>query len=180
MTKTVYKAPAMSALFKADASLDKAIASIKVRGVKLQNDVHIAACSVLRHLGEHNDLRLVERLFDALPKSYRTNALRDWFVAYGPVQFEKNKAVYVKGKEVELTKAMADPFWLFSEEAEYVPVDVLAMLNSTIKKLEADQTKAGTHHGKALATLEALKLDYAPAKAKPSPTGDALVDSLNA
>ena len=176
--KTAYKAPAMSALATGLPAIAKSLASIKTRGVKLQNDVHIAACSVLRHVGEHKDVRVVQSLFDALPASYRTNAVRDWFVAYGPIAFDKNKPVFVKDKATELTKAMADPFWLFSEEKDYVQVDVLALINAAVKKLTTDQEKAGTHHGKLIATLETLKLDYAPKAVKPETTGDALVDAL--
>lgn len=175
--ETAYKAPAMSALPTGLPAITKALTSIKTRGVKLQNDVHIAACAVLRHVGEHKDVRVVQSLLDALPASYRTNAVRDWFTAYGPVVFEKNKPVYVKGKETELTKAMSDPFWLFSVEAAYVPVDVNALINSVIKKLTTDQEKAGTHHGKVIAVLEGLKGEAV--KPAVAPTGDALVDALN-
>lgn len=162
-TKTAYKAPAMSALQTGLPAITKALTSIKTRGVKLQNDVHIAACSVLRHVGEHKDVRVVQSLFDALPASYRTNALRDWFVAYGPIQFDKNKPVFVKDKTTDLTLAMSDPFWLFSVEPAYVPVNAMALIDATIKRLTSDQEKAGTHHGALIAGLEALKTVAAPA-----------------
>lgn len=151
------KAIGMADLLTGETAMKKAFASIHGRGQSLQRDVHIAACSVLQHLGLHSDIRMVSALFLALPESYRTNALRDWFAAYGPLAWEQNKPVFVKGKAVELVKAMSDPFWKFKPEPDYVPADVQKLIDGLIKKLTTDQDKVGTHHGPVIAALEAAK-----------------------
>lgn len=179
---TEYKAPTADKLIKTEALIIKAIGSIKTRGKTLQNDVHIAACSILALFADNKDIRLVRTFMDALPASYRTNALRDWFTAYGPVSWDKNKAVFnAKFDLTELDKsvrqALLDPFWLFSPEQVYQPIDVNAKLDALIKALIADETKAGKNHRAMIAGLEMLKAK--PVADKPAPTGDALVDALN-
>lgn len=144
-------------LLKSESAIKASLATIGADGVALQRRVHIAACSVLKRLGEHNDIRLVSALFLILPASYRTNALRDWFAAYGPIAWEQNKPVFVTGKEAKLGAAMVDPFWKFKPEQAYVPADAQKLIDAVIKKLVADQDKGGTHHGATIAALELAK-----------------------
>lgn len=169
MKKTEYVAPTADKLLKTNQAIDKAIASIKVRGVKLQNDVHIAACSVVKHLFDHKDIRMVHKLMEALPASYRTNAMRDWFTAFAPVAWDKNKPVFnskfdLSDPERCIRDALLNPFWLFTEEAAYMPVDVVALINSVIKKLDNDTAKSGgkADHADLVAKLTALRPE--PAK----------------
>lgn len=164
MTKTVktetFKAVAMSELLTTDAGIKKAAVSIAKRGRALQRDIHVLACSVMQRIGEHNDVRLatdITVLFDAMPGSLRTNALRDWFAAYAPIKWEGKKAKFVKDKPLELTKAMFDPFWLFAPEPEYKPLDIKAFINAAIKKVQKDQTETGVDHTKVILALENAK-----------------------
>lgn len=173
--KTAFNVPHMDKLPRGEAGIVKAFASIKARGAKLQMDVHIAACAVLRHIEEHNDIRLVAKLLEVLPGSYRTNALRDWFMAYGPIAFDKNKPRFVKDKPVELTKAMADPFWLFSAEPEYQPMDIAATIAALIKKLDADAVKTNRDHSAIVTALEAVKPATEPRKPVAVPASQATV-----
>ena len=155
-----FKAIAMSELITTDAGIKKAVTSIAKRGRALQRDIHIVACSVLQRISVHNDVRLAAdctMLFDALPGSLRTNALRDWFAAYGPIAWEKNKAKFVKDKPVELTKAMLDPFWEFAPEPEYKPLDIMQFINAAIKKVQKDAKETGVDHTKVILALEAAK-----------------------
>lgn len=177
MTKTketAFKAPAIDKLPRGEAAIGKAIASIKVRGVKLQNDVHIACCAVLQHLIEHKDIRVVQKLMDALPASYRTNAVRDWFTAFGPVAWEKNKAVFnrqfnMDEAEQSFRQGVLDPFWLFSPEKPYVQLDLDKALASLVSKLNTDMEKTGRKHGHAISVLETLKASLsAPGQDKPA------------
>lgn len=152
-----FKAVAMSELLSSDAAIKSAATSIYKRGRALQRDIHVLACSVLQRISVNNDVRLaadVTLLIDAMPASMRTNALRDWFAAYGPIKWEGKKPGFVKDKPVELTKAMADPFWLFAPEAEYKPIDVVAFINAAIKKLSTDTEKTGRDHSKLKIALE--------------------------
>lgn len=186
--KTVeYKAPTADKLFKTVGEVDKALASIKLRGVKLQNDVHLAACSLLKHLFENKDIRMVHRLMDALPASYRTNAMRDWLTAFGPVSWDKNKAVFntkfdLSEADKHVRDALLNPFWLFTEEPAYVPVDVAAMLNAVIKKLDKDMVQSGgkVDHKALMSALETLKPEPAkkPASGVDGPGAPAASDPM--
>ncbi|QPC44922.1 hypothetical protein HW532_20815 [Kaustia mangrovi] len=158
---------APSELLTTEDGFKRAFKSIRDRGASLQRSVHIAACSVLQHLEKHKDVRMVQALFVALPKSYRTNALRDWFMAFGPVTFKDNKPVYTKkgatkGK-VKLTAAMDKPFWEFSPEKPYVPLNPVEALDSLIKRLNTDAEKTDRDHSALINTLTAAKQANAPA-----------------
>lgn len=148
----------VSELYKKDADIVKALQSISVTGMAFYRLVHVAACSVLRRVGETGDVRIVNALFRVLPEGSRSNSLRDWLTAYGPIKFVQNKPVHVKDKEVELTKAIMDPFWKFSPEAAYSPVDVMKLIMATIKRLETDEVKAHTDHTAVIAGLKALQV----------------------
>lgn len=154
------KVVTMSELYTSEAAIKKASASVYTRGRTLQRDVHKIACSVLMHIEQHNDVRMAANilvLFEALPKAYRTNALRDWFAAYGPIAWENNKAKFVKDKPVELAKALLDPFWEFAPEPAYVPLDIAKFIDMAVKKVMKDQKETGKNHGKVIAALEAAK-----------------------
>lgn len=164
---STFKPTAMDKIVSTSDGLDKAFKSIKSRGAKLQHDVHNAAVGVLllmlkpdKNGQPNNDVRIVNKLFDHLPASYRTNALRDWFVGFGNVAFDKGKAVYAdKGRTIsDAIDGNKMPFWEFTEEPVYVPVDVTKMLDALIKKLRTDEDKAeGVHHTALIKSLEALK-----------------------
>jgi hypothetical protein len=158
--KPTFKAVTLADLITDADAMKKACKSIHTRGQSLQRDVHIMACSVLRHIQQHGDVRMIATLaplMSALPESYRTNALRDWFSAYGPVAWANNAPVYVKGGETKLGAAMLDPFWKFKPEAPYVPVDVQKLIASTIKKLETDTKETKVDHSAVIALLETAK-----------------------
>lgn len=144
-----------SELLRSEAKIKAFCTALGTDGVSYQRRIHIAACSILRRIGESNDIRLINALLVNMPGAARVNALREWFSAYGPVAWEKNKPVFVKGKQVELTKALSDPFWEFAPEPEYVPVDVAKLIAAAVKKLTTDQTKTGKNHGPVIAALEA-------------------------
>jgi len=68
------------------AEIDKAIKSITKSGAKLDALIQDTAVNVAEHYAQHKDTGLVNRLFLAMPKGSRRNALADWllkFVAVG-------------------------------------------------------------------------------------------------
>jgi hypothetical protein len=68
------------------AEIDKAIKSITASGAKLDKLIQDTAVNVAEHYAQHKDTGLVNRLFLAMPKGSRRNALADWllkFVAVG-------------------------------------------------------------------------------------------------
>lgn len=157
MTKPVKAtaAPALK-LLNGVAAIETALKSIFTRGQTLQQDIHVAACSVLKHIGEHSDIRLANSLLAAMPEASRRNAMRDWLAFYGPIMFEGDKPVFVKGGKVLLGDAMGNPFWKFSPEKPYEAMDVQAAIASLVKKLAKDQKETGVSHGAIIAGLEKL------------------------
>jgi hypothetical protein len=149
-------APALKLLVGVKA-IETALKSIFTRGQSLQADIHVAACSVLKHIGEHNDVRLANDLLAAMPEASRKNALRDWLSAFGPITFdEHDKAVHVKGGKVKLGDAMALPFWKFSPEKPYVALDVAKFMTSVVSKLKRDQKETKVDHSVMINALEKL------------------------
>jgi hypothetical protein len=148
-------------LLVGEKAIKDALASIYRRGQTLQMDIHQAACSVLAHVEKHSDIRLITDLLAAMPEAARKNALRDWYVAFGPVTFDGDTPVFVKGGRVDMKGAMLSPFWSFSPEKPYEAVDVAKLLDSVIKKLAKDEKETGSS-GKHTAIMHAL------AKLKPA------------
>ncbi|QIG69945.1 hypothetical protein EVB84_001 [Rhizobium phage RHph_Y48] len=169
MTKAkeiAFKAPKIVELHKGEIAIAKALKSIHTRGQSLQRDVHIAACSILQHIEEHRDVRVVDKfigmMVNALPESYRINAMREWLEKYGPIKFEQNKPVFMKDVATDLTGALQTPFWKLSPEQTYMPIDRVKAIDALIKKFQKDQEKTGEDHS---ATIAALELAKAPAPA---------------
>jgi hypothetical protein len=95
-----------SSVPKAEAAL------LKARGTTLNAAIHSAACSVLAHVGQHRDIRMVDRLLVVVSDSVRANRLKVWFSAFGPVEFVEGQAKYRRAKTL-LGDAVAKPFWKF-------------------------------------------------------------------
>lgn len=152
-------------LYKA-SELDARIANLHKRGQSLQNEMHKLACSVLAHVGEHKDVRIVQSFILAMPEMSRTNGLRNWFEQFGPVKFnvDENKVetvVFVKDGKTKLGDAMAKPFWKFSakEGAAYEPLEMQKYIEQQIKRLEKDAKETGRNHK---AVIDALRATTAP------------------
>jgi hypothetical protein len=148
-------------IIKAVAAQDRLFATISNNLRSVEKDMHTAACSVLWHVGQHKDIRQVDKLIAALEGAdggaVRINALRAWFETFGPISFADNKTTFVKNKATQLGIAQETPFWQFKPEPAYKPVDTLVMLDSMVKKLTTDQDKAGADHSALLRDLQALK-----------------------
>lgn len=91
------------------ADIDKAIASIKVRGAKLDESIWIAGLSVLAHVDTHGDTTLADRLVNAMPKGGRKLALVEWLLAFGKVALLDKGATDAKkaGRVFKLDRAKA-------------------------------------------------------------------------
>jgi hypothetical protein len=159
--------------------LEAAFKSLHTRGQKLQRDVHVAAVSVLVHLEKHKDTRMVSKLMNALPQSYRTNAVREWFEYHSPVTFgAKDEVLFDKNKKFNVTAAMVTPFWEFSQEKPYVALDMDAWIASAIKKLELDAKNTNRDHSIIITSLKVQRTN--PAIVDPSKVAPANTDPLAA
>ncbi|WP_316196621.1 hypothetical protein [Bradyrhizobium sp. SZCCHNS3053] len=145
-------------LIEGESAIIKFLDSVKSRGASLQRDCHIAACSVLAHVGKHSDVRLITRFLESLPDMTRKNAVKAWFENFGPVTFGEQGAVSFNGaKAVQLSAAMGKPFWAFKPEVDYVPMDVAKSIDSLIKKLERDSKETQRDHSAMVAKLLAMR-----------------------
>lgn len=135
--KNLYKGPVLNTKLDAFAK----------RGVKLQEEAHKVACSVLAHVLEHKDVRMVHRLLLSMPDMVRTNGLRAWFEKYSPVRFVLDGAIENiildkahKKDGPGLGDAIENPFWKFkaNEGVAYKPLDFDSFTRQQIKRIVAD------------------------------------------
>jgi len=124
------------------AALDKLIVSIKGRAATLDKDVHKAAMSALHHLAEHGDIGFANRLQLALGKGQRKTALAKWFITYGKLAVNVDKAsmkdqpfVFSKAGVNDLEGGDAQPWYDIKTEPELPEIfDIKAALAALLKK----------------------------------------------
>lgn len=131
MAKQQTQSTAVGKLLVGAAIIDKAIASIKNRGAKLDNDIQLVGLSALAHTAEHGDTGVMDRLVAAMPKSARKLALVEWMLAFGMARklnpADKDEAAAIKAgrlfqldrtRTLNLDGAMAKPWHTFKPEAD--------------------------------------------------------------
>lgn len=141
------------------AALNKAIASIKTRGTKLQADMHTAAVSCLDHADKHGNVTPMRNLLDALPSMTRKNALKAWAEQFGKFVYnEETKTLdYAKDKATTLQAAIDEPFYQFSPEPEYKPLNMAAEIGKLMTRISNAQKHGETVNPDTIAVLQALK-----------------------
>lgn len=158
-------------LIKGTAAITKAIASIQVRGKKLDADIQHAGLSILSHATEHGDTTLADKLLGAMPKGSRKLALTEWMLAFGQVRLLK--------KEVAEEKARIDAGAIFAlDRAKVLKLDAAKELPWYDCKPEKDVFDAFD----VQAALEALmsKIKQAQKTGKPLTNLATALDSLTA
>lgn len=159
-------------LIKGTAAINKAIASIKNRGAKLDNDIQLAGLSVLAHASEHGDTSTMDALVNAMPKSARKLALVEWMLAYGQARKldpkNKDEAAAIKAGRVfqldrtrtlDLESAQAKPWHTFKPEAApSTAFDAQAAVASVLARMRGAAAKGLSieHKEQALADARAL------------------------
>lgn len=134
-------------LIVGQAAIVKAIDSIANRGKKLDADIQLAGLSVLDHIQQHGDVTLANRLFLALPKGARKLAMAEWFLAFGKLSANLDKAtakdlpfVYAKDKTTNLEGAIELPWYECKpEKAVADAFDVQAEVAKLLKRVAAFQ-----------------------------------------
>lgn len=152
--------------------LPKAIKALHADGRAWQEQAHLIACSILKHLGRTGDIRHTEALLKDMPEAMRVNSLKMWLEAFGPVRFPDKderaggapEIMHVKGKKTQMGEAMAKPFWKFKalEGKPYEAIDLNAKLEQLIKALQKDATQTGTNWSAQITALKTLEVT--PAK----------------
>lgn len=163
------KKPATLKLIEGAALIDKAIASIKNRGAKLDQDIQIAGLSVLAHVQAHGDVTLADRLYNAMPNGSRRNALASWMLAFGKVRkLDKANASdaealkagrvfgYNKEANTDMQGAQDKPWHEFKHVDGSIDeaFDVKAAVHHLLKRIQNAQKK-GVHieHAELVETL---------------------------
>ncbi len=104
------------------AGIEAAIKSITNRGESLDKDIQYTGLSVLAHIAEHKEVSLFVKLYNALPKGSRTNALVAWALAFGQVAVNLDKAskkdrpfLFLADKITDLKGAADKPWFDFKK-----------------------------------------------------------------
>lgn len=107
------------------AAIEKSIASIGRRGALLDKEIQTTGLAVLAHIEDHREVSLFKKLFDAMPKGSRRNALVAWAVGYGQVAVNMDKAtkaaqpfLFNKEKKADLKAASEKAWFDFKKEKE--------------------------------------------------------------
>lgn len=162
----------MKALIKGSKLIQAAIDSVARRGVKLDNDVQLAALSILAHVDEHKDTTLADRLVAALPKGARRLALVEWFVNFGKMRLldkanpDEAKRItegamfkYDAKRTTDMQAAAEKPWHTMRKEADVATVfDAKASVVSLLARIKGAQTKGLTIEGKAEALAQLAEL----------------------
>lgn len=149
----------MTKLLLGVAAINKAIASIHTRGKRLDNDIQLAALSVINHVEEHRDVTVVNTLIDAMPKGSRVNALREFILQHGKVAYneETKDFSFNRDAETDLEGAAAIMWTEFKPEAPFVPLDLMGSLTKLLKKADKEAAEKGTKFDvNAMNTLRTL------------------------
>jgi len=133
-------------LYITDELINKAIASVLKRGVSLQKDIHVVACSILRVWNTSGDVSKAvsqtNALVEAMPGMSRKNALKSWVEAHAGFVWntDENQFVYnskrTKIADDDVRQGIDTPFWDFKPEPEYKPFDLEKLLNAMIDKTD--------------------------------------------
>jgi hypothetical protein len=149
-------------------AIELAIKSIGTRGAGLDKDIQLTALSVIAHIDQHNEVSLFTKLYRALPKGSRSNALVAWAIAMSKVEVNLDKDtkkefpfVCAKGKKTDLVEAAKKPWFDFKKPAEVseeFDLDkafskFMAMIDAKIK---AGKVDAESELAKSLKSASAL------------------------
>lgn len=153
--KAATKTPAFKLLERTEVTA--LIGKIKTAGAKLDSMIQQAAVQAAVHSHTHNEISLCQSLLDALPKSSRGNALREWFSLYAPCAFIDGEMtfsrVYEGTDEAARLEAIKQvhtaPDWTtLKPEPKFIPFDTKARLTAlceTAKKALSDTENADKH-----------------------------------
>ena len=124
-------------------AIETSINQIKVSGQKLDAKIQSVDLEVLEHVELHNEVSLACKLYNALPKGARKNALVAWFLEFGKIKVNTGKdkeAIPLKfNKEgtTDLEGAKAKAWYDFKKEkAPSEEFDFDKALAALIKKAQ--------------------------------------------
>lgn len=125
------------------------------RSTSLKGDTHIAAVSCIGHASLHGDVMYAQRLVEALGDGWRLNALRAWFIKFGPFTWvpktkdkpahfaldkakrDSMKAEFEADEDVVFERLGKVTFWDFKPEAEFEGFDFVKEAKKLLKKAKS-------------------------------------------
>ena len=130
----------------------KKIDSWLARGTKWVKEGQTLALEALAHLDKTGDIGPANRMVAGMPKGTKRNALAEWFLAFGRLSLNDNKAesktkpfVYAKDKHTDVAGGTKKPWYDFQPEAPIVDVfDVQKAVEQALKSIAAKAAKAVT------------------------------------
>ena len=129
-------------------------AVIKAResGEKVADTIHELAVDALEFMLIHGQDAYVRELVANLPKGIKAQAVKAWFVKYGPFSANeeltyskaKRKAIVDSGIQATIDNAKAEPFWMIESEKQVsaIVLDFDKALNQFLTTMQAKATKA--------------------------------------
>ena len=144
---------------KTIAEINKAIESIARSGAKLDILIQDTGVSVLEHFAEHKDTGVVNRLYIALPKGARKQAMASWLLAYGALSPNTNKEskaeqpfIFDREKRTDALAAAQDKWYDHKpDKAPDQVFDLQKAIRQVLAKAAKGTTTATTEQLKALA-----------------------------
>lgn len=152
-------------------AINQAIEAIEVHGKQLDEAIQMTGLSILHHIEVCGDYTIFGRLFNALPRGARKNALVEWACTFGKVQVNTDKAtakthpfLFNKFGTTDLAGAAAKPWYTFKPEKPVVEeFNLYAALAHVRKQIERAENKGTPVLGhELLAEFKQLAVRAAP------------------
>lgn len=101
------------------------IKTIATRGASLDKLIQTTGLDILKHIEQHGDVSLACKLYKAMPKGSRRNALAGWFIAFGKLKAQDDKSksqefplVFDRSKVTNIEGATDKPWFEFKKEKD--------------------------------------------------------------
>lgn len=137
--------------------IDAAITSIVKRGASLDALIQQAAVSVVKHIDEHGDITLANRLQVSMPKGSRSNALTAFLLATGKIKVR----VLPQNASKAMKEAFKDMPFEFDRDGKTDMEKALSTPWFEFKKPKSIEAEFGTKELKAAILRLVLQTDKA-------------------
>lgn len=125
--------------------LESAVKACVTGANKLQNQIHLVACSTLAHAEQHGDFGAFARLIYGLPSGQRVKTVRKWARMFAPVKFVDGEKIVKldrseKAPAFDIDGAIANPYYAIEEVTTSKPLTMQEVLDYLNRKAKAKET----------------------------------------
>lgn len=150
-------------LYKTAKAIEMAIAKAVVAGNALQVEYQLIACSLMTHLHQHKDIRLIRNFLGSLPEGMRKKSMSVYFEKFAQVMFDDEGEVHFdKERKLDLAGALALGWWKAAKETPYIPVNLLYIqkyIQTLLNKIDKAAAKGEVVPTEVTLTLSNLDAD---------------------